>query len=91
MADFTTKPASLEQCFQFLLRTLEPTLINDIRTTSRENTWQLHFSLSPIIEAEILNGNTELNTRLEKSAFCDDPNIADQIGIAFWDHLQSSQ
>ncbi len=60
----------------------------DLESLNREDLWQTHFWLTPIIRENLLKDNDGLRQRLDRSAFCDDPDIAGQIGDAFWDHLQ---
>lgn len=82
------KPTTLSECFVWLSHNLTAKQLADVRSLTREELWQMHFWLSPIIKRSLLEDNVALHARLECSAFCDDPDMAGQIGIAFWDHLQ---
>lgn len=82
------KPTTLAECFVWLTHNLTEKQLAELESLSRDELWQTHFWLSPIIRRYLLNDNEGLHQRLEHSAFCDDPDLAGQIGNAFWDHLQ---
>ena len=75
----------------WLNENLSPKQLTDLESLTREELWQTHFWLSPIIRKNLLEGNDALQARLDCSAFCDDPDMDGQIGMAFWDHLQICQ
>ncbi len=86
-----SKPRTLQECYDYLARTLSTRELEEITGLRRDEIWQLHFSLSPRIEREILQDNPELIERFERSAasYCVDfSEIPDLIGEGFWDHLQ---
>ena len=84
----SAKPTTLAECFVWLTQNLTEKQLADLETLTRDELWQTHFWLSPIIQRELLAENEGLRQRLDRSAFCDDPDLAGQIGNAFWDHLQ---
>ena len=82
------KPTTLDECFVWLKANLSQKQLADLESLTREELWQTHFWLSPIINRELLTDNPVLRQRFDGSAFCDDPDLAGQIATAFWDHLQ---
>lgn len=82
------RPTTLAECFIWLTHHLTEKQLDDLRSLTREELWQTHYWLSPIIREHLLQDNEGLQQRLDKTAFCDDPDVAGQIGNAFWDHLQ---
>lgn len=84
----SSRPSTLAECFVWLTHNLTERQLADLESLSREELWQTHFWLTPIIRENLLKDNDGLRQRLDRSAFCDDPDIAGQIGDAFWDHLQ---
>lgn len=82
------RPTTLSECFLWLTHNLTEKQLADLRSLTREDLWQTHFTLSPIVQKRLLNDNDGLRQRLNKSAFCDDPDLPGQIVAAFWDHLQ---
>ena len=83
------RPTTLAECFVWLSHNLTQKQLADLRGLTREELWQKHFWLSPIIREHLLQDNEPLHARLEHTAFCGDPDLAGHIGDAFWDHLQS--
>jgi len=82
------RPSTLAECFVWLNHNLTHKQLADLESLAREDLWQAHFWLTPIIESQLIADNDALRQRLDQSAFCSDPDIASQIGDAFWDHLQ---
>jgi len=82
------KPQTLAECFQWLQDNLSQKQLSDLKNMTRDELWQTHFNIDKIVQEQILTGNKALQERLDKSAFCDDPDLAGQITMAFWDHLQ---
>lgn len=82
------RPTTLAECFLWLTNNLTHKQLEELKSLSREELWQTHFTLVPIVKEHLLDDNEGLHQRLEKSAFCDDPDLAGQIVDAFWDHLQ---
>lgn len=85
------KPQTLQECYEYLERVLPPRELEEIRGLERRDLWQLHFSLAPRIEREILDDNPALIRRFEKSAasYCVDfSEVPDLIAEGFWDYLQ---
>lgn len=84
----SSRPSTLAECFVWLSNNLTERQLADLASLTREELWQTHFWLTPIIREQLLKDNDGLRQRLDRSAFCDDPDLAGQIGDAFWDHLQ---
>ncbi len=82
------RPTNLAECFLWLTHNLTEKQLTDLRALTREELWQTHYTLSPIVKEHLLLDNDGLRQRLNKSAFCDDPDLSGQILAAFWDHLQ---
>jgi hypothetical protein len=72
----------------WLTHNLSSKQLEDLQSLTREELWQTHFWLSPIIREYLLKENDGLRQRLDHSAFCDDPDLEGQIGMAFLDHLR---
>jgi hypothetical protein len=82
------KPKTLNECFTWLQENLSEKQINDLRSLEHGDLWQTHYTLDKIVQEKLLRDNPPLQQRLDKSAFCDDPDLAGQIVTAFWDHLR---
>jgi hypothetical protein len=85
------QPKSLNECFIMLAQLLTDKEMDAIRSTQRDRLWELQFSLSPIIQRELLDNNPELKARLGQScvAACrDESELPLMIAEAFWDYLQ---
>ena len=83
-----SKPSTLSECFQWLTHNLTAKQLDDLHGLTRAELWQTHYSLVPIVKEQLLHDNEGLRKQLDKTAFCDDPDMAGQIVDAFWDHLQ---
>ncbi len=84
------RPTTLHECFLWLNNHLSEKQLEDLRSLTQEDLWQIHFTLSPIVRDQLLADNEPLRQRLDKSAFCGDPDLAGHIVTAFWDHLRMS-
>ncbi len=82
-----SRPKTLAECFEWLEENLSPEEIMGLQQLSKEELWQTHQIVRRVNE-ELLQDNAGLEQMLDGSAFCDNPNMANQIVTAFWDHLQ---
>ena len=84
----SSKPTTLAECFRWLDENLTEKQISNLHSLSKEELWQTHFSIVPIVKQQIIDDNPALQERFGESAFCDDPDIAGQVVDAYWDHLR---
>ncbi len=82
------RPTTLSECFLWLNQNLTEKQLADLRSLTQEELWQTHFTLTPIVTEQLLKDNEGLRQRMDKTAFCGDPDLAGQIVAAYWDHLQ---
>lgn len=82
------RPATVEECYRWLLTRLSEKQLADLASLTRSEVWQCHYWLCPIIRAEVLADNAALLERFDNTAFCGDPDIAYHIAEGFWDHPQ---